>query len=130
MGSNTAQKEGPSPTRSPRKVELCHIDALPERRARGFDPFNHGRPSLFVVKKNSVLYAYLDICPHYGDTQLPWKKNEYLDKTGDVIVCAAHGARFDITSGNCISGPCLGQSLTAVGLQVSKDGLVTVQIPS
>ena len=109
-------------------MELCHIDELPERRARGFDPFNRGQPCLFVIKKNSEIYAYRDLCPHYGDTPLPWKKDEYLDKAGDVIVCAGHGARFDIVSGNCISGPCLGQSLTPVRIEVSKDGLVTAEI--
>ncbi|MFK8050461.1 MAG: Rieske (2Fe-2S) protein [Halioglobus sp.] len=128
--SDTIKKEGLSPVKFVRKVELCHIDDLYERRARGFDPFDRGQPSLFVVKKDSLLYAYRDLCPHYGDTRLPWKKNEYLDKAGDVIVCAGHGARFDIASGNCISGPCLGQSLAAVRLHVSKDGLVTAEMKS
>lgn len=128
--SEFPENEGTAPIRSYRKVELCHIDTLSDRRARGFDPFDEGQPCLFVVKKNSELYAYRDLCPHYGDTRLPWKKNEYLDKAGDVIVCAAHGARFDMASGNCISGPCLGQSLTAVRLHVRKDGIVIAEIPS
>ena len=122
--------DGFSPIRFHSEVELCHLDQLAERRATGFDPFSNGRPSVFVVKKDSALYAYRDLCPHYGDTQLPWKKDEYLDRAGDVIVCAAHGARFDIESGKCISGPCLGQSLTAVTLHVSNDGCVTAELDS
>ena len=128
MPRDASEKEGHLAFRPPGRVELCHIEELPEGRAKGFDPFHRGQPSLFVVKKNSVLYAYRDLCPHYGDTPLPWRKDEYLDKAGDVIVCAGHGARFDIVSGNCISGPCLGQSLTPVRIKVSEDGLVTAEI--
>ncbi|MEP0201758.1 MAG: Rieske (2Fe-2S) protein [Halioglobus sp.] len=130
MDNDAPEEEAHSTLMHPRSVELCHRDELPERRARGFDPFNSGQPSVFIIKKNSLLYAYRDLCPHYGDTPLPWKKDEYLDKAGDVIVCAGHGARFDIASGDCISGPCLGQSLTPVRLQVSKDGFVTAEIQS
>lgn len=118
------------PIESQSEVKMCHLDELSERRATGFDPLGNGRPSVFVVKKDSALYAYRDLCPHYGNTQLPWKKDEYLDRAGEVIVCAAHGARFDIESGKCISGPCLGQSLTAVTLHVSNDGYVTAELDS
>lgn len=130
MLSDASDKGGHSTFKPIVSVELCHIDELSERRARGFDPFKRGQPCLFVIKKNSELYAYRDLCPHYGDTPLPWKKDEYLDKAGDVIVCAGHGARFDIASGDCLSGPCMGQSLTRVELHVSKDGFVTAEIES
>lgn len=130
MAGDASKKKGYSTIEPPGRVELCHTDELPERRARGFDPFDRGQPSLFVVKMNSLLYAYRDLCPHYGDTPLPWKKDEYLDKAGDVIVCAGHGARFDIASGVCLSGPCMGQSLIRVELHVSKDGFVTAEIES
>ena len=129
-GNDVPRSDVIPPIESQSEVKMCHLDELSERRATGFDPLGNGRPSVFVVKKDSALYAYRDLCPHYGNTQLPWKKNEYLDRAGEVIVCAAHGARFDIRSGKCISGPCLGQSLTAVTLQVSKDGLVTVKLDS
>ena len=130
MDNDVLGIDGFSLIKSQCQVERCHFDELSERRATGFEPFRNGRPSIFVVKKDSVLYAYKDLCPHYGDTQLPWKKNEYLDRAGDVIVCAAHGARFDIESGKCISGPCLGQSLTAVTLHVTNDGYVTAKLDS
>ena len=130
MAGDASEEEGHSTIGSPGRVELCHADELPERRARGFDPFKRGQPSLFVIKKNSLLYAYRDLCPHYGDTPLPWKKDEYLDKAGNVIVCGGHGARFDIASGDCLSGPCMGQSLTRVELHISKDGFVTAEIES
>ncbi len=130
LDDNVPVRDVASPVDSQSEVRLCHLDELSEGRATGFDPFGNGRPSVFVVKKDSALYAYRDLCPHYGTTPLPWKKDEYLDRAGEVIVCAAHGARFDIESGKCLSGPCLGQSLTAVALHFSNDGYVTAELDS
>jgi nitrite reductase/ring-hydroxylating ferredoxin subunit len=107
-------------------VTLCRLDALPDGSARGFDPLGRGRDTVFVVRQGRALHAYLDLCPHYGDTRLPWRKDAYLDAAGEAIVCSAHGARFDITTGRCLLGPCLGQSLTAVPLAVNEDGEVLV----
>jgi nitrite reductase/ring-hydroxylating ferredoxin subunit len=41
---------------------------------------------------------------------MAWRKDAYLNADRNRIVCAAHGAQFDIASG-VHAGPCLGQSL-------------------
>lgn len=109
-------------------VTLCHFDDLPEQGAQGFDPFGEGQDSVFVIRQGNSLYGYRDLCPHYGDTALPWRKDEYLDPWGETIVCAAHGAHFEITTGLCISGPCLGDCLPKVPLQISDNGEVLATI--
>jgi len=106
------------------QVSLCRLEALPDGGARGFDPLHRGHDTVFVVRQGRALHAYLDLCPHYGDTRLPWRKDAYLDAAGQAIVCAAHGARFDIATGRCILGPCLGRSLKAVPLVLNNDGEV------
>jgi nitrite reductase/ring-hydroxylating ferredoxin subunit len=105
-------------------VLLCHLDDIPEQGSLGFDPHQEGRDTVFIVRQGAALYAYRDMCPHYGDTALPWRKDVYLDTSGQNIICASHGARFDITSGLCTLGPCLGQSLTGITLQVTEEGQV------
>lgn len=107
------------------QVTLCRIDSLPDGGARGFDPLGRGHDTVFVVRRGGALHAYLDLCPHYGDTRLPWRKDAYLDAAGEAIVCAAHGARFDIATGHCLLGPCLGRSLTPVPLGLNSNGEVT-----
>ena len=109
------------------RLTLCRWEALPEGAARGFDPLGRGRDTVFVVRKGGALHGYLDLCPHYGDTRLPWRKDAYLDAAGEAIVCSAHGARFDIASGRCVLGPCLGESLTPVPLELD-DGEVLAAI--
>jgi nitrite reductase/ring-hydroxylating ferredoxin subunit len=111
------------------QVTLCRLDALPDRNARGFDPLGRGTDTLFVVRLGDALHAYLDRCPHFGDTPLPWRKDAYLDAAAEAIVCAAHGARFDIATGRCVLGPCLGQTLQPVQLELTPVGELLATIP-
>lgn len=109
-------------------VALCHLDDLPICGSKGFDPLHEGQDTIFVVRQGVALYAYRDVCPHYGNTTLPWRKDEYLNADGETIVCAAHGAHFEIKTGLCTQGVCLGQSLTAIPLEVSDAGQVVADL--
>ncbi|MGN3966039.1 Rieske (2Fe-2S) protein [Burkholderia gladioli] len=108
-------------------LRLVRVDALPDPGARGFDPDGLGRDTLFVVRRGAEVRAYLDACPHFfGETQMAWRKDAYLNGDGTRIVCHAHGAQFDIASGECLLGPCLGQRLTPVEIDVTDDGDVVL----
>jgi nitrite reductase/ring-hydroxylating ferredoxin subunit len=73
---------------------------------------------LFVVRKEGEIFAYRDVCPHYGRTRLAWKRDAYLSADGTEIQCSAHGARFRIRDGVCTVGACLGQKLDAVPVEI------------
>jgi nitrite reductase/ring-hydroxylating ferredoxin subunit len=109
-------------------VPLCHVDDLPDRSSRGFDPARTGRDTLFVVRTGATLHGWIDRCPHEGDTPLPYRRHAYLNKAATRIVCFAHGAQFDIGSGRCVAGPCVGQSLARVPLTVCADGQVLAEV--
>lgn len=102
---------------------LCSLDELPDPGSRGFDPWGEGRNSMFLVRQNNNVFGYRDVCPHQG-AHLAWRRDAYLNRAADRIVCHAHGAQFDVKSGKCLLGPCLGQSLTALALTVSPDGTI------
>jgi len=63
--------------------------------------------------------AYVNVCPHraqpvdVGDGKLWLASGE--------IECQAHGARFDPSTGSCTGGPCNGQPLTPLRLDL-RDG--------
>lgn len=99
-------------------ARLCRADELGEGEARGFDPWNDGIDTVLVVRHEGRLHGWRDACPHYGDTPLAWRKDAYLDAARTRIVCAAHGAQFDIATGVCTLGPCLGQGLQRVTLHI------------
>lgn len=102
-------------------TRLCHMDDVPDGAARGFDPQRTGQATVFVVRQGTQLRAWRDACPHH-DTPLPWRRDAYLDASGRHIVCAAHGALFDPLTGTCTLGPCLGDALTPVAIDMHSDG--------
>ena len=68
--------------------------------------------SLIVLRRGDRVQAWLNICPHAG-RRLDWAPGRFLVDQGR-LVCAAHGAMFELEHGECIAGPCRGQSLVAV----------------
>ncbi len=105
-------------------MPLCRFDDLPDGDSRGFDALNDGRDTILVVRQGTRLYAWRDSCPHIDGVPMAWRKNAYLNAARDRIVCSAHGALFQIDTGICTLGPCLGQGLTPVPLVVDSDGSV------
>jgi nitrite reductase/ring-hydroxylating ferredoxin subunit len=99
-------------------MRLCHLNDVPDGASRGFDPRGAGRDTMFVVRQGGTLHAWLNACPHHG-TSMPWRRHAYLNAAGDRIVCSAHGALFEIDTGRCTLGSCLGQALTPVPVVVN-----------
>ncbi|MDX1693818.1 MAG: Rieske (2Fe-2S) protein [Ketobacteraceae bacterium] len=96
---------------------LCSTDALTENSAKGFQI---GHQQLVAVKKSGEIYVYVNSCPHIGIT-LEFKPDEFLDLKKQFIQCANHGALFEIDTGDCISGPCIGQALKPVPVSVDNN---------
>jgi nitrite reductase/ring-hydroxylating ferredoxin subunit len=78
--------------------------------------------SLILLRRGDAVSAWLNICPHAG-RRLDWAPGKFLLSKSGELVCAAHGATFELSAGACIAGPCRGQSLRAVPMVVV-DGLV------
>ena len=105
-------------------IRLCRLEEIPDGDSRGFDPLGDGRDTLLVVRQGTSLYAWRDDCPHIRGVPMAWRKNAYLNADRDRIVCSAHGALFDIATGVCTLGPCLGQSLESMPVVLDADGWV------
>lgn len=106
---------------------LCHRDDVVKGSARGFLPQPDAKRRVIVVHREQGFDAFVDACPHYrGGTPMAWRTDAYLNADGTHLSCHAHGALFDIDTGACISGPCLGRRLTRVPLQMDTGGYLTV----
>ena len=103
---------------------LCRADEITDGAARGFAAAPGGFTGLFVVRRGAALFAYVNACPHVG-VSLDWAPDQFLTQDGTRIVCATHGALFDVESGRCVDGPCVGDRLEAVPVTVI-DGVVLV----
>ena len=78
--------------------------------------------TIFVVHKDGNFFAYYNKCPHTGAT-LEWQEDQFLDLDKALIQCATHDALFMIDSGECVAGPCVGDSLQALPVIIKDDHL-------
>ena len=76
----------------------------------------------FIVRQGDDVYAYENYCMHVGHP-LNWMPDGFLSKDRTAILCASHGALYEIDSGLCFAGPCVGKSLRVVNVEV-RDGVI------
>ncbi|WAC70831.1 Rieske 2Fe-2S domain-containing protein [Roseateles sp. SL47] len=108
-------------------TRLCHASEVAEDEALCV-PAPAAAPTpgepWFLVRHGGRLYGYRDDCPHIPGSPLAWRRHAYLSGDHQRIVCHAHGAQFEIATGHCVIGPCVGLSLTAIPLALAPDGSV------
>ena len=82
----------------------------------------------FVVRCGNDVHAYQNFCAHVGHP-LNWVPDSFLTKDKSAIICASHGAQYEIDTGLCFAGPCIGKALRKVECEV-RNGVVYVTGPT
>ena len=77
--------------------------------------------SLILHRDGSDVRAWLNVCPHAG-RRLDWAPGKF-PKSNGLLVCAAHGASFELVEGQCVAGPCRGDRLRAVAIELRDDAV-------
>lgn len=103
---------------------LCRLEDIADGGAKGFGPPPGGFTGLLAVRQGEAVFVYVNSCPHIG-TPLDWTPDRFLSADGRRIVCATHGAEFQIADGICIRGPCRGDRLEPVMVEI-EDGTIYV----
>ena len=103
---------------------VCALEELEDPGAKGFVIAGEWPLHGFVVRRGERAYAYVNVCPHAGRS-LQWKPDAFLTRDRRLIMCSAHGAIFEIETGLCVAGPCMGAHLRALPARVA-GGLVDV----
>jgi nitrite reductase/ring-hydroxylating ferredoxin subunit len=106
-----------------RQRVLCRVEDIPDGQARGFAPIDSGHRSIFAVRRGHRAFVYINKCPHAG-AELEYAQDRFLSADGLRIICFAHNAQFDVETGNCIAGPCLGEALEAVAADVVEGAIM------
>jgi nitrite reductase/ring-hydroxylating ferredoxin subunit len=97
---------------------LCSLAELESTGSRGFAVGEGDWPLRgFIVKTATGVAAYVNYCPHAGHP-LNMRPHRFLTPDGNLILCCSHGAVFARDDGLCIAGPCQGQSLTPIPVEV------------
>ena len=109
-------------------VVLGRFDDIPDGGTKLFS-FGKGyeRFQMFVLRRGDDVLSYANDCPHVHGP-LDWKPGEFLTEDADYIICAMHGAVFQLDDGLCVGGPCRGDHLDSVPVEVV-DGAVIVAEP-
>ena len=104
---------------------LCQLEDIPDGGAKGVEAGEGAEMrDLILLRRGNNVFAYVNRCPHLG-APLETFPDKFLDKTGELLVCSTHGARFRVRDGLCVSGPCEGSSLEPVDLRF-RGGKITL----
>lgn len=105
------------------EIRLGRLDELDDPGCREFVAGEGDWPLRgFVVRRGGDAFAYQNYCVHAGHP-LNWVPDRFLTKDGKAIICASHGAMYDIATGQCFAGPCRGQSLRRIDCDVRNDSI-------
>lgn len=76
-----------------------------------------GRPCeiVVVVDAEGGLHAYRNECMHIAIPLALFAESMFHEET---LLCGTHGARYRLEDGYCFEGPCIGQSLERLPLEV------------
>ncbi|MCD6060144.1 MAG: (2Fe-2S)-binding protein [Moraxellaceae bacterium] len=94
--------------------KLCELNDIPDGDAIGVQTPGG---EVVVVRQGRELHAYRNMCPHLG-IELNFMPDVFLDTEHRYIQCANHGALFQIEDGLCVFGPCQGEALVRLDVQL------------
>lgn len=85
--------------------------------ALGPDERGIAQQVLVVRDEGDTPRAYLNVCQHLP-IPLDGGSGDYFDPSGKELFCGTHGARYRLSDGLCVFGPCKGRKLEAVPVEV------------
>ncbi|WP_426661450.1 Rieske (2Fe-2S) protein [Rhodanobacter aciditrophus] len=99
---------------------LCRLDEIPDGGATAVENVAAlDGESVIVDRHGDAVRAWLNVCPHAG-RRLDYAPGRFLLKD-ELVICAVHGASFDRRDGVCVAGPCRGEHLRALAVEVRGD---------
>src|SRR5262245_45569222 len=96
---------------------LCRLEDIADGKARGFMSTSEELRSVFAIRRGEKAFVYVNECPHAG-AELEFAQDRFLSADGERIICFAHNAQFAVETGTCVAGPCAGQVLQAVPVDI------------
>lgn len=105
-------------------MSLISLNSLPEQQPVEVEWTREGDvESLILIRFGGQVRAWMNVCPHAG-RRLDYAPGQFLLTRDQQLVCAVHGATFRLDDGECTGGPCRGQSLLAVPVEVREGEVV------
>jgi len=113
-----------NPARPKTGALIARIEDIPDAGAVAVDfAAGDARYSLILARAAGRIVAYENRCPHAG-FPLERPDGRVVMQEGRFLVCSAHGASFDMDTGACVGGPCMGRALSPLTVIVEDGGAV------
>ena len=96
---------------------LARLDALAPGSLHEVEAMVDGDAESLILHRatDGDVRAWLNVCPHAG-RRLDWAPGQFLRSKDGLLVCAVHGASFELQRGECVAGPCRGEALREVAV--------------
>lgn len=106
------------------RLARVNLDALIEKGAMLVEiwPDDVFTPIILIAREQRV-FAYLNRCPH-ANWPLDSIDGNFIFDLNDDLVCAGHGAIFDVTNGHCLGGPGRGSPLRAFPFKIEGEEII------
>lgn len=98
---------------------ICSTQDIEENETQEFELEGQ---SIILVNWLGSWFAYLNNCPH-ANWPLNIQPNVFFDSEKKFLQCSNHMALFEVESGECKAGPCVGDRLTPIAIEI-RDGQV------
>jgi len=98
---------------------LCRLEDITDGEGKGFEI----ELDIFVVRRGETIVGYHNECPHVI-SPLNWADGSFMTLDRKYILCDTHGAEFQFEDGYCVSGPCMGDRLTPIKVEIRNGDVV------
>jgi nitrite reductase/ring-hydroxylating ferredoxin subunit len=103
------------------RQKIASLSELTEGKTVKFQFLRKGKPTEgFVACFQGELVAYENRCRHLP-LSLDYDDGRFFSRDGKSFVCQTHNAIYEPLTGLCTRGPCEGESLKPLQIEVIKD---------
>lgn len=93
---------------------ICALSDLEEPTTRSL---SLPQGEAILVRWQGQVYAYRNACPHLG-LPLNFEADKFFDGEERYLQCHNHMALFEADTGHCVDGPCRGDYLIPIRVEV------------
>ncbi|UBR51682.1 Rieske 2Fe-2S domain-containing protein [Halomonas sp. FeN2] len=85
---------------------ICPSNVIKEGKAHYMEMMSNDESfPVIATRLNGRIYCYVNACPHQY-LPLNYRSDNIISSDGHRFLCSAHGAVFDIKTGNCLTSDC------------------------
>lgn len=100
------------------RIKIARADEVAEGGTMKFQYLSGGRMAEGLLARfRGKLVAYENRCRHHP-VHLDFGTGRFFTAEGDFFICQTHNAIYEPDTGLCVRGPCEGQSLNKLEIEI------------